>query len=90
MDQPGEIDMPFYQATLIRAAPSIPNCVIQFVARSDLQAIARMPVIQGDCTVEIWRGERLVAILDAETVAIAECDLAAAAESLIATVKAAH
>jgi hypothetical protein len=85
-----EVDMPIYQATIIQADHSTPNCVFQFVAGSDLQAVARMPLIEGDCTLEIWRGERLVAMLDAGTVAVADGDLAAAAQNLIAGMGAGH
>jgi hypothetical protein len=75
--------MPSYQATIIGSEPTIPSGVFQFVAACDLQAIARMPAIDGDFTLEIWREDRLVAIIDAHSVMVAQCDLAAVATGLI-------
>ena len=51
--------MPCYQAIIMREDPAIPSCVFKFVAGTDMQAVRRMPAVEGDCTVEIWRGTRL-------------------------------
>lgn len=80
--------MPFYQATITGPEPTISSCIFQFVAGSDRQAIARMPTIDGDFTLEIWREDRLVAIIDAQSSTVAECDLAAVAAGLIEAISA--
>jgi len=70
-----ESDMPCYQATIVRSEPAIPSCVVEFVAGSDLQAIARMPEVERDCVVEIWRGNRLIAMIEGDRVTVANYDL---------------
>jgi len=79
--------MPCYQAIIMREDLAIPSCVFKFVAGTDMQAVSRMPAVEGDCTVEIWRGTRLIAIIDAETAVIADCNLAAVAARMIGRIE---
>jgi hypothetical protein len=78
-----ETEMPCYQVTILRSEPTVPTRVFLFVAGSDEQAIACAPAVAGDCALEIWDGERLVAMMDAGTATIAKCDLAALAANMI-------
>lgn len=61
----------------------MPARTFMFVAGCDEQAIACAPAVAGDCALEIWDGDRLVALLEAATMTIAKCNLARIAARLI-------
>lgn len=75
--------MPCFRATIVRSNPAIPNSAFHFIAGSDRQAVARMPMVLGDATLELWRGERLVAMIDARAVTVAEYNVALVAAAFI-------
>lgn len=75
--------MPRYEANLIRSDPGSLDGVYRFVADSDLEALSRMPAVHGSTVLEIWRGRRLVAIMDSQNVAIANSNLATVAAAMI-------
>ena len=80
--------MPCYQVTILRPEPAVPPRTFVFVAGCDEQAIACAPAVAGDCALEIWDGDRLVALAEAATMTIAKCNLARIATRLIERVAA--
>jgi hypothetical protein len=80
--------MPCYQVAVLRSEPAMPTRIFMFVAGSDEQAIACAPVVDGDCALEIWHGERLVALMDAGTLTAADGNLAAITKSMIGRIMA--
>lgn len=76
------MSMPCYQAIIIGSEQKTP-CVFEFVAASDEQAIARMPQIDRNFTLEIWCGDRLIGNIEEQAVTVANCDLAAVTAKLL-------
>jgi len=78
--------MPHYKAAILMADSRRSATMLHFLAGCDEEAIVRMPFVADDSSIEIWRNDRLIALIDAESIAIANGDLRALSRAMIARI----